>query len=115
MLYKTDELKLYRYKLASIVKEKKIEEEKLFLTTDNFYRPKSNQILKTRYNYKSLSRDKYNNKNNIYKKNNNMLNCNKDENDNDKENSYNTTNLRKKYNYRKLPVRKKYEYFLRHT
>ena len=99
ILYKTDELKYYRYQLSKFVKEKNLEDEKLYLSQENFYHPIYNQ--RTKNTHKNRT---YNRKNkNIIKENDN------NNNDNSKDNNYNTinVNVKKKYNYRKIPAKKK--------
>ena len=76
LLYITDELKYYRYKLSSLVNGGDINENKLSLTQKKFYHPMTEKRIKKNY---SIDID-----------NNNYFN--------------NGNNLKMKYNYRKIPL-----------
>jgi ADP-ribosylation factor GTPase-activating protein 1 len=92
LLYKTDALKYYRFQLENAVNQKESEENRLFLSGEESYYPKTNQ------------RKKLRNKNNSYKKNNLKIETNDDN------IIYNDNNLKKKYNYRKIFLDKKYAF-----
>ena len=76
ILYKSDELKFYRNKLATIVNESEMADNKLFLSQNNFYHSMTDKRTKNKFGL--------------------------DENNN----LYNNNDLKRKYNYRKIPVNK---------
>ena len=86
LLYKTEEMYYYRYKLENVVNGK-ISEDKLFLTQKEFYRPMSE------------GREKYKCKNNLKTK--------KYIDKNLKINTDDMSYIKNKYNYRKIPANNK--------
>ena len=76
ILYKSDELKFYRNKLSTIVNESEMADNKLYLTQDNFYHSMTDKRIKNKFGLDS---------------NNNL---------------YNNNDLKRKYNYRKIPNNK---------
>ena len=76
ILYKSDELKFYRNKLSSIVNESEIADNKLYLTQNNYYHSMTDKRAKNKFSLDT----------------NSNLNNNND--------------LKRKYNYRKIPINK---------
>ena len=78
ILYKSDELKFYRNKLSTIVNESEMADNRLYLTQNNFNHPMTDKRTKSKFGL--------------------------DENNN----LYNNNDLKRKYNYRKIPNNKNY-------
>ena len=78
ILYKSDELKFYRNKLSTIVNESEMTDNRLYLTQNNFNHPMTDKRTKSKFGL--------------------------DENNN----LYNNNDLKRKYNYRKIPNNKNY-------
>ena len=76
ILYRSDELKFYRNKLDTIVNESEMADNKLYLSQNNFYHSMTDKRIKNKFGF--------------------------DENNN----LYNNNDLKRKYNYRKIPVNK---------
>ena len=92
LLYKTEEMYFYRYKLEKVVNEKESKEDKLFLTQKEFYHPMTEKRENYKYNNNNLKTKKYTNRD---------LKINTD----------NMSYIKNKYNYRKIPTNKNHEFY----
>ena len=99
LLYKTDEMEYYRHKLKSIVNENELEEDKYFLSPNCYSQPLSENRENNKYSNKTYDRKNINNDiNDINDIKNDTMTYTK------------SNNLKKKYNYRKIPINNKNEF-----